>query len=58
MDRGRPVTPGSTEVGANTGSEVGRECWLGVFLQEWNNGASYQRQKEIETDKRERQEWL
>lgn len=54
--RGRPVTPGSSEVGANAGSEVGRERWLGVFLQGWNNGASYQRQKEIETDtERERE---
>lgn len=50
MYRGRPVTPGSSEVGANAGSEVGRQRWLGVFLQGWNNGAPYQRQKEIETD--------
>lgn len=36
--RARPVNSGSSEVGANPGSEVGRERQLGVFLERWNNG--------------------
>lgn len=40
--RGKPVTPGSSGVATNAGSEVGRECRSGVFLETWNNDGSYQ----------------
>ena len=42
--------------GADGGSEVRRECRLGVFLDRWNNGGSYQGEREIKADlKRERE---
>lgn len=52
--RGRPVTLGCSEIATNAGSEVGRECRSGVFLEAWNNHGSYQRPRKIETDT----EWL